>query len=550
MAAITSKFDPTMAVDKKILKMTPKELCALCSGVCTRVRKTVGDRGFMGGIYPSNISLSEGGVVSLGSTPGDWTEEEIDFMAPELYWKGEKSPAADVYSVGMLIVYASYGGKLPFEHVFNKENAREHRFNGDKFIVPERMGKRVCEIAQKATQFNPAERFTDVGELKAALDSCISKLTTSGNFSEDVFNKSSVNELSDVEKMMLSIVNERNVALDASPVEEEQEKTAPEEKINEATEEIQDVPAAEDEFLPLEEPIHRDNEEVANEISESLAGIFDTPAKPKNRNLSTKVKRGAYVPDEEETEEEEAEPVVAYNVPKKKQKPVKKQQDGSTKASLIILILCFFLVASAIAFNIISERIKERLAIEQQAIDEKKQTAEQILNDSSQYGENLNNNSEQGENPGTVVEPTPTPTPEPTPEPTPVEHRYELIVKDVTWREAAEECRQLGGYLATISSAEELQEIINICEERGIYRVWIGCHRENGELVWEGPNGGYYQWGRGEPSGYDYNDNVSEDYVLLWKLGDWVYNDSRNDPVGDYPGDYSGKIGYICEYGE
>ena len=37
--------------------------------------------------------------------------------------------------------------------------------------------------------------------------------------------------------------------------------------------------------------------------------------------------------------------------------------------------------------------------------------------------------------------------------------------------------------------------------------------------------------------------------MLLWKQnGAWVYNDSRNDPVGDYPGAYSGRIAYVCEY--
>ena len=36
---------------------------------------------------------------------------------------------------------------------------------------------------------------------------------------------------------------------------------------------------------------------------------------------------------------------------------------------------------------------------------------------------------------------------------------------------------------------------------------------------------------------------------MLWKRkGSWIYNDSRNDPVADYPTAYSGKIGFICEY--
>ena len=47
---------------------------------------------------------------------------------------------------------------------------------------------------------------------------------------------------------------------------------------------------------------------------------------------------------------------------------------------------------------------------------------------------------------------------------------------------------------------------------------------------------------------------VEEISVLIAKallglgLSYWVYNDSRNDPVSDYPGWYSGTIGFVCEF--
>ena len=28
----------------------------------------------------------------------------------------------------------------------------------------------------------------------------------------------------------------------------------------------------------------------------------------------------------------------------------------------------------------------------------------------------------------------------------------------------------------------------------------------------------------------------------------WGYNDNRNDPAGDYPDFYSGRIGYVIEF--
>ena len=59
----------------------------------------------------------------------------------------------------------------------------------------------------------------------------------------------------------------------------------------------------------------------------------------------------------------------------------------------------------------------------------------------------------------------------------------------------------------------------------------------------------YYPWDTYEPSKYDGYDGVYEDYLMLWfRDGRWAYNDSRNDPVRDYPGMYSGQIGYVCEF--
>ena len=47
----------------------------------------------------------------------------------------------------------------------------------------------------------------------------------------------------------------------------------------------------------------------------------------------------------------------------------------------------------------------------------------------------------------------------------------------------------------------------------------------------------------------DINDQVAEDYIMLWDNNGWGYNDNRNDPIADYPEWYSGTVGFICEYG-
>lgn len=132
----------------------------------------------------------------------------------------------------------------------------------------------------------------------------------------------------------------------------------------------------------------------------------------------------------------------------------------------------------------------------------------------------------------------------------PAEHTYQFFREDKSWTEAQQACRDKGGYLAVVTSEEELNKIIDLALANGVEKVWLGCHRENGQLVWENNETvTFYAWGPGEPSQFDAGDNVSEDYLLLWRLnGAWVYNDSRNDPVHDYPGMYSGQIGYVCEF--
>ena len=91
---------------------------------------------------------------------------------------------------------------------------------------------------------------------------------------------------------------------------------------------------------------------------------------------------------------------------------------------------------------------------------------------------------------------------------------------------------------------------IDLANTKNITNIWVGCHRVDGTLVWESDDEiGFYPWGPNEPSYVDGWDGVNEDYVMLWRLnGAWVYNDSRNDPIADYPGSYRGKIAFVCEF--
>ncbi|MCU6747661.1 zinc-ribbon domain-containing protein [Faecalicatena acetigenes] len=144
-------------------------------------------------------------------------------------------------------------------------------------------------------------------------------------------------------------------------------------------------------------------------------------------------------------------------------------------------------------------------------------------------------------------------------------HRYELFISDCTWSEAYQYCLNAGGYLARINSKEEydmiLSEILRLNMQDIQFRIggrrnpgseeyyWVN---EKNELYGEQINTDTYwcanEWMDNEPS---FKDGTTEedclDIFYYQGSGEWVFNDVPNDILGVAP-DFSGKIGYICEY--
>ena len=140
-------------------------------------------------------------------------------------------------------------------------------------------------------------------------------------------------------------------------------------------------------------------------------------------------------------------------------------------------------------------------------------------------------------------------------------HRYEYIVEDCSWSEAADRCRGRGGYLANINSQEEYDYITGEIENNQLEKIvfYLGASRGAGsEYYWLGAEGEYYgeplngdsRWLQGEPS---YQDGEIEENVLAIFYyddeGRWVWNDIPNNILEGFSY-YSGKIGYVCEYEE
>lgn len=153
-------------------------------------------------------------------------------------------------------------------------------------------------------------------------------------------------------------------------------------------------------------------------------------------------------------------------------------------------------------------------------------------------------------------------------------HHYEIIEADMAWSEAEAACREKGGYLASITSWEELERIQEqiIQEKKTDTSFWIGamCGRERGNYgfrclepemeydmlsfynaLWRG-----FWWEKrpdDEPSykGFtEAGEEVAEGFVMMCYSNDdgrYYYWDMPDDILAARPS-FSGKIGYICEY--
>lgn len=138
-----------------------------------------------------------------------------------------------------------------------------------------------------------------------------------------------------------------------------------------------------------------------------------------------------------------------------------------------------------------------------------------------------------------------------------VEHasRYEVFKEDLTWEQAAQRCREMGGHLATVTSQEEQETLIGMAEDAGIDFVWLGgytSYDRGGNVFGHWMTGevfSYAAWCQGEPSRAD-QDGTEERYIMLWNipsLGGWTWNDQRNDPAMASEA-MKGSMGYICEF--
>lgn len=223
-------LDPACLLGDRLQTLSRAELTALAEALC----RILTERGtYHGGIRPDNISRAADGTVGLGAPARtdtkDWTTEELEFMAPEVFWSGTRDASADVYSLGLLLYAGVSGGRLPFYPDDRAPLPEDHaealrrRMNGEPLPPARKAGRGLAEIIARAAQCKPDDRYATPAELCAALEQYDAEQRRNVPTAQEMFHKPE-QELSEVERMMLAILTEEA----AAPVPEAEPEIAAE----------------------------------------------------------------------------------------------------------------------------------------------------------------------------------------------------------------------------------------------------------------------------------------------------------------------------------
>ena len=126
-------------------------------------------------------------------------------------------------------------------------------------------------------------------------------------------------------------------------------------------------------------------------------------------------------------------------------------------------------------------------------------------------------------------------------------HTYQRIDAPSEWEEAKYYCERHGGYLATITSAEEQAAIEELLQGGTMDVYWLGGTAYDCTLEWiTGEDTSYTNWAAGQPDnafdGYHVEiQNKEMEYLPIYKWGD-------TDEASEFFG--LDKTGFICEWGE
>ena len=133
-------------------------------------------------IKPQNIFVSQDGAFKLGDFGIAKTAERTTsgtkvgtykYMAPEVYNNKPYGPAADQYSLGLVMYWLLNDRRTPFSTkkatASEEDEARKRRFDGEQIPPPAHGSKQLQAIVLKACAYDSKDRFTSASEMLDAL---------------------------------------------------------------------------------------------------------------------------------------------------------------------------------------------------------------------------------------------------------------------------------------------------------------------------------------------------------------------------------------------
>ncbi len=177
MANLT--FDPTKNISARLKNMSPSEAINLGIALCLALENGNYESGFHGSIWPGNVTYFDKtaalGPVSQAKLK-EMSPDALEYIAPEQFWNGESSPAADVYSIGLVLFTALNGGVMPFfeeKDSYTAEDraaALQKRMRGAELPYPKFACRELGDVILTAMSFKAEERYSGAASLRQALE--------------------------------------------------------------------------------------------------------------------------------------------------------------------------------------------------------------------------------------------------------------------------------------------------------------------------------------------------------------------------------------------
>lgn len=135
-------------------------------------------------------------------------------------------------------------------------------------------------------------------------------------------------------------------------------------------------------------------------------------------------------------------------------------------------------------------------------------------------------------------------------------HKYCLYELPLSWIEAEEYCKNLGGHLVSINSQEEQEFVENLTSQSNLDNIWIGGYYSESDVTWKWSDSSgfsYTNWDTGQPDNHTgdefYLRYVNRDIAYeYWNANKGGWNDTADNADGNSGDAPLSSFGFVCEW--